>query len=260
MEPMLRALGVVVWHLAMVVFPEKLKDCELTTIAHKQEIKEDHGALWFNKACGAQRLATCILDPTRARVKRKQWYAYLGGGVIDVDQSDLLAGGVVLCKDWQWAALTLLAAWLLQCTCPCGTPDLCDPRLIFTAHDGEGVTVKEAENPLLDDEEEKENDEELLSTASMEQKLLDRGASIDEFLTTSMLAAETELREREDAASGAPDRERFVRICLSVQAIFLEVLPSWPWRPGAREEMYSASRAEKGHESAEELRKWMQST
>ena len=120
--------------------------------------------------------------------------------------------------------------------------------------------MKEAENPLLDDEEEKENDEELLSTASMEQKLLDRGASIDEFLTTSMLAAETELRERGDAASGAPDRERFVRICLSVQAIFLKVLPSWPWRPGAREEMYSASRAEKGHESAEELRKWMQST
>ena len=78
MEPMLRALGVVVWHLAMVVFPEKLKECELTTIAHKQEIKEDHGALWFNKACASSRLATCILDPTRARVKRKQWYAYLG--------------------------------------------------------------------------------------------------------------------------------------------------------------------------------------
>ena len=100
----------------------------------------------------------------------------------------------------------------------------------------------------------------VLGTASLEQKLLDRGASIDEFLATYMLAAETELRERGDAASGALDRERFVRICLSVQAIFLEVLPSWPWRPGAREEMYFALRANKGRESAEELRKWMQST
>ena len=148
-EPMLRALGVVVWHLARVVFPEKLEWCELTTIAHKTEIKEDHGALWFNKACESSRLATCILDPTRARGNKKQWYVYLGGGAIDVDQSDLLAGGVVLCKDWQWAALTLLAAWLLLCTCPCGTPELCDPRLIFTAHDDVGVN--EAENPLLDD-------------------------------------------------------------------------------------------------------------
>ena len=65
----------------------------------------------------------------------------VGGGAVDVDQCELLAGGVVLCKDWAWAALTLLAAWLLQCTCPCGTPDLCDPRLIFTAHDAEEAVV-----------------------------------------------------------------------------------------------------------------------
>ena len=134
-EPMLRALGVVVWHLASAVFPWLLVGCELTTIAHKMEIKEDHGALWFNKACGSSRLATCIFDPARTRGKKKQWYAYLGGGSIDVEQSELLAGAVVLCKDWAWAQLTLLAAWLLLCTCPCGPPDahyLCDPRLIFT--------------------------------------------------------------------------------------------------------------------------------
>ena len=99
-EPMLRALGVVVWHLAGAMFPEKLEGCGLTTIAHKTEIKEDHGQLWFNKACASSRLATCILDPARARGKKKQWYVYLGGGAVDVDQSELLAGGVVLCKDW----------------------------------------------------------------------------------------------------------------------------------------------------------------
>ena len=111
-EPMLRALGVVVWRLARAVFPEKLQGCDLTTIAHKMDSKEDHGALWFNKACESSRLATCILDPERARGKKKRWYAYLGGGTVDTDQSELLAGTVVLCKDWDWAELTLLAAWL----------------------------------------------------------------------------------------------------------------------------------------------------
>ena len=143
MEPMLRALGVVAWRLAKAVFPWKLEECLLTTTRHKMEIKEDHGALWFNKACESSRLAMCILDPEHARGKKKRWYAYLGGGAVDTDQSELLAGAMVLCKDWDWAELTLLAAWLLLCTCPCGTPDLCDPRLIFTAHDDEGV--KEAE-------------------------------------------------------------------------------------------------------------------
>ena len=250
-EPMLRALGVVVWNLSRVVFPKKLEGCDLTTIAHKMEIKEDHGALWFNKACASSRLATCILDPARARGKKKQWYAYLGGGAVDVDQSELLAGGVVLCKDWAWAELTLLAAWLLLCTCPCGTPDLCDPRLIFTAHDDEGV--KEAENPLLDDEEEKEKDEGLLG-----QGLLDGGATLDELLAPYEVA-ENEVSEHGDAAPGARrDRQRFVRSCVRVQAIFLcDHLPGWPWRPGAQERMDPASRAEKGRRSAEAFRKWM---
>ena len=73
MEPMLRALGVVVWRLAKAVFPEKLEaECLLTTIRHKMEIKEDHGALWFNKACASERLATCILNPNLARGKKKR--------------------------------------------------------------------------------------------------------------------------------------------------------------------------------------------
>ena len=257
-EPMLRALGVVVWHLASAMCPEKLARCELTTIAHKMEIKEDHGALWFNKACPSSRLATCILDPARKRGKKKQWYVYLGGGAIDVDQSELLAGGVVLCKDWAWARLTLLAAWLLLCTCPCGTPDLCDPRLIFTAHDDEGV--KEAENPLLDDEEEKEKDEGLLGTASPDQGLLDDGdANLDGLLAEYEVAEkEVQMSEHGDTASGARDRQRFVRSCVRMQAIFLqEHLPSWPWLPGAQERMDPGSRAEKGHQSAEAFREWM---
>lgn len=224
------------------------------TIAHKTEIKEDHGALWFNKACASSRLATCILDPTRKRGKKKQWYVYLGGGAVDVDQSELLAGGVVLCKDWAWAALTLLAAWLLLCTCPCGTPELCDPRLIFTAHDDEGV--KEAENPLLDDEEEEEKDEGLLGTESLEQRLLEGGARLQDLLAPYEDAL-CQVSAHADAVPGARDRERFVRSCVCVQAIFLQDhLSSWPWRPGAQERD-PATRAEKGRLSAEAFRIWM---
>ena len=196
------------------------------------------------------RLATCILDPARPRGKKKQWYAYLGGA-IDVDQSELLADGVVLCKDWAWAELTLLAAWLLLCTCPCGPPDLCDPRLIFTAHDDEGV--KEAENPL-DDEEEKEKVDVLLDTASLDHRL--REVERLEELLAPYEDAEQEVKEQEGGAPGARDRRQFVRRCVRVQAIFLQYhLPSWPWRPGAQED--PASHAEKGRQSAEAFRKWM---
>ena len=223
-EPMLRALGVVVWHLASAVFPEKVQGCELTTLAHKMEIKEDHGAFWFNKACPSSRLATCILDPLRARGKKKRWYAYLGGGAVDVDQSELLAGGVVLCKDWAWAELTLLAAWLLLCTCPCGTPNFCNPRLIFTAHDDEGV--KEAENPLLDDAEEKEKNEGLLGTASPDQGLLDGGATLD---LAPYEDAENAVRAHDAAPGARRARQRFVHRCVRVQASFLQNhLPDWP--------------------------------
>ena len=42
--------------------------------------------------------------------------------------------------------------------------------------------VKEAENPLMDDEEEEEKDEGLLGTESLEQRLLDGGARLDDLL------------------------------------------------------------------------------
>ena len=101
---------------------------------------------------------------------------------------------------------------------------------------------------LLDDEEAKEKD----------QGLLDRGPALDELLAPYEVA-ENGVREHEDAAPGARrDRQRFVRSCVRVQAIFLrDHLPDWPWRPGAQESMDPSSRAEKGRRSAEAFRKWM---
>ena len=82
---------------------------------------------------------------------------------------------------------------------------------------------------LLDDEEEKEKDEGLLGTASPDQGLLDGGATLDELLAPYEVA-ENEVIEHEDAAPGARrDRQRFVRSCVHVQAIFLrERSPIWP--------------------------------
>ena len=67
------------------------------------------------------------------------------------------------------------------------------------------------------------------------------------------------MSEHGDAAPGARrDRQRFVRSCVRVQAIFLEKhLPDWPWSPGAQEEMSPDLRELKGRKSAEMFRKWM---
>ena len=117
--------------------------------------------------------------------------------------------------------------------------------------------MKEAENPLLDDEEEKEKDEGLLGTASLDQGLLDGSATLDELLAPYEVA-ENEVSEHGDAASGARDRQQFVRSCVHLQAIFIQHhLPSWPWRPGAQEEMGWVRRAEKGRQSAEAFHGWM---
>ena len=68
-------------------------------------ITEDDGELWFNKSCQSDRIATAI------KVDRKSaLYMYVGGGAVDHEQSYLLGGLVVVCKNWKWAALMYAAA------------------------------------------------------------------------------------------------------------------------------------------------------
>ena len=57
---------------------------------------------------------------------------------------------MVLAKDWEWAALTLLALWLVMGNCPSGTPVLDDPQQIFTEEDG--AEGRETAEPLKDEE------------------------------------------------------------------------------------------------------------
>ena len=70
-------------------------------------IKEDDGDLWFNKSCAAARMATVIKEG-----RKNMLYMYIGGGAVDNDQSFLIGGLVVVCKNWRWAALTHAASRL----------------------------------------------------------------------------------------------------------------------------------------------------
>ena len=76
---------------------------------------------WLNKACAPGRVATVIQDPGKAQTKQSskqnKWYAYLGGGAVDSAQTELLSGLAINTKNWEWAALTVVASYFLSCTC-----------------------------------------------------------------------------------------------------------------------------------------------
>ena len=81
-EPMLQAIGVLVWNSAESYYPDKVQGAVLKMIPHKTEVVKDDagGDLWFNKSCASNRIATGIVHPDKPPGKRKQWYIYLGGG------------------------------------------------------------------------------------------------------------------------------------------------------------------------------------
>eukprot|EP00974_Lingulodinium_polyedra_P118997 11169460-Lingulodinium_polyedra.AAC.1 len=45
-------------------------------------------------------MATTVANTSVKTGRRKRWYAYLGGGAVDVEQTWLISGSVVLAKDW----------------------------------------------------------------------------------------------------------------------------------------------------------------
>ena len=79
----------------------------MTRVWHKAETKVDEeGNFWFHKACPSERVATVIQDSRKAQTKqsskKNKWYAYLGGGAVDSEQTELLSGLVSITKNWQW--------------------------------------------------------------------------------------------------------------------------------------------------------------
>ena len=59
----------------------------------------------LTKGCQSGRIAAAI----KAKGKNVL-YMYVGGGAVDHEQSYLLGGLVVICKNWRWAALASAAA------------------------------------------------------------------------------------------------------------------------------------------------------
>ena len=169
---MLTSFATVVWRLCELIEPGMLNTATLKLAHHKVEVfKEDSSTdWWFNKSCTSNRVATVILDPSTKKGKRAQWKIYFGGGAVDAEQTELLCGAVVLVKNWKWAALTYLAAWVLTCCCPSGEPASPDPDLFF---------LEEQSIPM---------DSGLEEEATPQQEIENNGASFkamcDQFWTT----------------------------------------------------------------------------
>ena len=125
-DKMRDSLGILVFGLAHLLGTDMVTEYLLVTrVWHKAETKVDkEGNFWFNKACPSERVATVIQDSRKAQTKqsskKNKWYAYLGGGAVDSEQTELLSGLVIITKNWQWAALTVVASWFLSCSCECG--------------------------------------------------------------------------------------------------------------------------------------------
>ena len=102
------------WFLAYVVDSELVSrgSARLHRVPHKMRIKEDDGDLWFNKSCTSARMATVIKEG-----RKNMLYMYIGGGAVDNNQSFLIGGLVVVCKNWRWAALTHAASRLAGQAC-----------------------------------------------------------------------------------------------------------------------------------------------
>ena len=154
-EFMVEALGVLVWMVAREACPHKklrlaARFSKLVRTPHKAEWKGDKdGLLWFNKACETSRMATTIVDTTEKKGKKKRWYAYLGGGAVDHNQSWLMQGLMILAKDWEWAACTIVALWLLSGCSDCGRPAWVDKRCLVTA--GDAAAVEEPKDLIVTD-------------------------------------------------------------------------------------------------------------
>ena len=67
-------------------------------------------------------MASVIFHEDKPSNKRKQWYAYMGGGSVDEEQTTMLQSLLIVAKDWERLQLTCAALWFLGGCSACRTP------------------------------------------------------------------------------------------------------------------------------------------
>ena len=157
----------------------------------------------------------------------------------------LWQGAVVLAKDWQWAALTLLAVWLVTGSCHCGgAPTLVNARMIFT--EDEDQELKGHADPL--------QDEELGGTPESMLAKEEEARIVDKILAPYDFAAPCDAELCDSA------RKSFLRLCHGMaHKLVKDHLPGWPWVPGAEQSQLKGAegRSQTGGVSAALFQAWM---
>ena len=136
---------------------------------------------------------------------------------------------MVKAKDLTWAALTLVASWILLGCCPCGPPVPADPNLIRPEDDADGggaelPDIAPTEDPHSEAEDPLPAIDSRVSDKSRHQRL------------------------------------RFYRLCREVARKFVEEVHEWPWRTscmGQPDPADQRARAELGRTSADLFWEWM---
>ena len=116
-EPMIRSFVTFVWALYNATFQDEEESGPRllqAVFAHKTE-ETHYGELhWWSRCCNSDREASILVAPDLAVKKKRQCYAYLGGGQLSVASTTLLENVVVRVKSWDVGACVVAAAALLS--------------------------------------------------------------------------------------------------------------------------------------------------
>ena len=81
---------------------------------HKTEEVRTAELRWWPRCCNSDREASLLVAPDFAATKKRQCYAYLGGGRLSIASTTLLQNIVVRVKSWDVGACVVAAAALLS--------------------------------------------------------------------------------------------------------------------------------------------------
>ena len=90
--------------LIQTVYAHKTEECRLAPESLR----------WWSRCCNSNREASILVAPDAAAKRKRQCYAYLGGGQLSVASTTLLHNIVVKVKTWHMGACVIAACTLLN--------------------------------------------------------------------------------------------------------------------------------------------------